>query len=1049
MDKNRFKKWVGMLFLLAIYIFLQVPSVYAADTCDDASKTYDINFSLQGASTNTEVKVTAKIGKFYIKILPYDYFDNRTADDAKVDRSYPAININDVFVGGTKDKAASYTIRSDSYSRYINSKTKDIEFTVFVYSADESTDACASKKYSKAQSFRFSVESSNAPITSVTRDSSACEWANNFINSGIDANMKSITQKAMAPCFNTSVSYNMSLASLNKIREKIESFYNNYYKKYSEEYNTYGANELPTMNAPWVKVDSTNLKGQYQSLGSSSNKMLTCDTKNEKTYQYLYYDKTEKQMANITLAGQSKSVEACQTQCREQIIISYGPPTAVIAGQCFTYEVEIKSKVTCIAQVNFDNFPDFPDYVPCEVHAVCNATTNYTEQAGPNDEFDSCVNSCDGGKYSQSCINSCYNKVYKKKTATSKTNAGIADTNLSLYRLDTLNIGKYTVQKMTNSNELSSACPQVCQAGSKNCTEADVDQIYNYVNQYITGNYINSSGTISYISKDQNCIWAKYGYSYFRDKLITARTACNNAGLNWIIGTTQCDSRDFQSCKNDPNCIPGTMRYRDSRGNYQYASYYASDDGFKREGVCQQVCTWQQVGDSCNYIDRETAENEYVASVENYLSTIQSCINTAVDSCDKTTSSTYTMTVNKDTTSGASNQTCDADNYKSNKNCLSWSSNHDKITKFDNMSLTENSIIKFIGGSCAHTSGEDDINYHTILTFPGAWVNNKNGEVTYDKPANTKWYKNYAGNYCTPLNAKNVNAIWWTWYQYHKAGRITQSFDEWAGSKSKDIVYNIYNTVNNFGLYSWTFNTACFYAVNDYSGDPTDPTPDVPSCTNSQCPPGSPDTPKDTSPNNYSSKSISTTTMFPSTKTSSVGDATVQKLSYVDKLANTDNSVASSSTRTQGYNWSVDATNLSIEGYPVTPTSLIKKVESTDAYSEDEVDYDITLSKTNISNIKKAYNSKSFSYTSFDDGKYVEVRNGYSSKYKTNGYDDSNIPSYSYYRSSFLRNNATINVSPKEGGLSCNNLKSSTSCDLLTEYTSNDSELINWLSSVR
>lgn len=34
--------------------------------------------------------------------------------------------------------------------------------------------------------------------------------------------------------------------------------------------------------------------------------------------------------------------------------------------------------------------------------------------SGPNDDFDACVNSCDGGKYTQSCINSCYNTVYGK-----------------------------------------------------------------------------------------------------------------------------------------------------------------------------------------------------------------------------------------------------------------------------------------------------------------------------------------------------------------------------------------------------------------------------------------------------------------------------------------------------------------------------------------------------------------------------------------------------------------------------------------------------------
>ena len=42
----------------------------------------------------------------------------------------------------------------------------------------------------------------------------------------------------------------------------------------------------------------------------------------------------------------------------------------------------------------------------------CESGDNCTAGSGPNDDFDACVNSCDGGKYTQSCINSCYESVY-------------------------------------------------------------------------------------------------------------------------------------------------------------------------------------------------------------------------------------------------------------------------------------------------------------------------------------------------------------------------------------------------------------------------------------------------------------------------------------------------------------------------------------------------------------------------------------------------------------------------------------------------------------
>lgn len=43
---------------------------------------------------------------------------------------------------------------------------------------------------------------------------------------------------------------------------------------------------------------------------------------------------------------------------------------------------------------------------------------------GPTEDFDNCVNTCDGGKYSQSCINQCYNQVYSSDRKLLKAGSG-------------------------------------------------------------------------------------------------------------------------------------------------------------------------------------------------------------------------------------------------------------------------------------------------------------------------------------------------------------------------------------------------------------------------------------------------------------------------------------------------------------------------------------------------------------------------------------------------------------------------------------------------
>lgn len=105
---------------------------------------------------------------------------------------------------------------------------------------------------------------------------------------------------------------------------------------------------------------------------------------------------------------------ACERTCEEVVEVKYGPPVASEAGLCFEYQIQVTSKVKC----DIDKMMDAPspDIDFCTPIPYCNSIPGYVHQAGPNKEYDSCVNECDGGKYTKECSESCYNKVYGEDT---------------------------------------------------------------------------------------------------------------------------------------------------------------------------------------------------------------------------------------------------------------------------------------------------------------------------------------------------------------------------------------------------------------------------------------------------------------------------------------------------------------------------------------------------------------------------------------------------------------------------------------------------------
>lgn len=109
--------------------------------------------------------------------------------------------------------------------------------------------------------------------------------------------------------------------------------------------------------------------------------------------------------------------------CTETISVEYDDPKAVKAGEGFGYNAKFVVNRTC-TPVKISE----PKYLPnCNYSVECwggPANHHGENGAGPSEDFDNCVNTCDGGTYTQNCINSCYSKIYGKNVSySSKTSS--------------------------------------------------------------------------------------------------------------------------------------------------------------------------------------------------------------------------------------------------------------------------------------------------------------------------------------------------------------------------------------------------------------------------------------------------------------------------------------------------------------------------------------------------------------------------------------------------------------------------------------------------
>lgn len=98
-----------------------------------------------------------------------------------------------------------------------------------------------------------------------------------------------------------------------------------------------------------------------------------------------------------------------QAVCDETMEVWYDDPKAVYAGGGFLYNTKVKITRTC----HPEQIKSITKKEKCTYEPSCWGKLHQGDKvAGPNEEFDQCITTCDGGKYTQSCINSCYEQVY-------------------------------------------------------------------------------------------------------------------------------------------------------------------------------------------------------------------------------------------------------------------------------------------------------------------------------------------------------------------------------------------------------------------------------------------------------------------------------------------------------------------------------------------------------------------------------------------------------------------------------------------------------------
>ena len=672
-------------------------------------------------------------------------------------------------------------------------------------------------------------------------------------------------------------------------------------------------------------------------------------------------------------SGTVTEAAKCTIACEEVIAVEYGPPVASTSGICFEYKVRVTSRVACGQKEGSGmNAPAVGEYCTPNPKCVHSSGTIY-QQGGPNDAFDSCINKCDKGKYTDKCVTKCYKSVYGKS--------------------------KNKVTKQANAFQNRVALVEALKGKNNVVDSIEENQLIDEIKPDRT---IDTSTKISapkYDYKDGAIIWDTGLNSFHRD--------VEGKGVDQATGGA-CTKNPCVIKETDPiwhlNNTWGTSYWK------KYSEYH--DVGIPKTSSCEDTCTWNGCKEKNVYLNEKQAELDYEYNKVIYDDLEATC--KAAASCSSTTaeftmSASYKMSEKSPKTTIYFPYTANNDSTTRDK----LYSKHDGLSFTDTADDENSTILNYAG--CYKDEGEKNW-YQTEWTFPGTWQNLKGGTLSY-KPQNLSSWQKFNKQFCVPETALSANTKWWIAYYSeiygHKEGYAANDKDYYdkteectgnckvdsanssgssSNSKSKsscdysqykmsevtkdDIDYNVHASTDKFGYFGWAFKIDCFYATNDEfnCAAPKETNKDS---TKRDAIPGCKDCDKK---EDYRIRPVDLTNLFPATDGS--------------KLTS-----PATTGRSPGFNWSKYATQTAKnEAYKSLPSEYTKWVQAKgySVYSDDYLDYDILLTKDGINKIKKAVSTDGFEYDNFDNG---DVAIDSVVNYKSNlirKADDYGIKVYSY-----------------------------------------------------
>lgn len=800
-------------------------------------------------------------------------------------------------------------------------------------------------------------------------------------------------QKFLSYCTQPSVAFNLSDSTIRKISNNMLKIY--YYQK---KLKNSGAKSVEEINQE-ISKNKTKISNKYcngndencsniiTNVNDLSNRSLSCNYKdiNDLQEEYLYIKK-EDPISTKPLSN-GKSYNVCNVKCYEHLTVIYSPPQVVKAGLCFNYKITIKSETECgVDDKSGQVISDLNKKEMCNPIPICESDGAKT-QAGPSEKFDKCINSCDGGKYTQSCINKCYSKIYKNNKSKKQ------------YAVTKNKTDNTSIKDMINNNM---AINSVKIENSEKCNEAD-DCFKYYYNSHNVASNCTTKKIIGYVHNNKDSELEKCAKYFMEAKLSNTmghyvRRSERDADYEWgqwnwasssklekpNMDTSTMDIpnsvgraspfyfRDLETSKKTlKSLVEPTKAQKIQQGKY-WKKYNINNNGILRQYSSRFKC-----GETCYYAgcsaDSATSSKEYsedlVDDLEKIADALEQCNTSSTCETTEETSDFYIKVNTKkgknsesvDTKINGYNKIKDVNNNVTNVgNCPT--SSCEKQSKPTMFVPLANENGNGILGLC-YDNFTKNPHYQTTITFPGSWINLKTGEVSYDCQ-NLCTYRKKDQYYCTPYNANDVNEEWAKWdIKGHDSFKYPENFSpeynitSCLGGKLDDNGDCVKDN-HGFGKYNWTVGFSCFYA----SYSKTVNTDDV-KCYKWDA--------KD--------ENDGVACIYEDGKAIPEGKSTKLQDNYDIRVSSNEaifSKTSNGKTRFRGYNWgsqaklkSKDATiqnALENTGYGVDPVKYSTKVmEKGQKVYDDTAEVTITLSQSQMDNLKKeslefsgAYNNK-------------------------------------------------------------------------------------------